>query len=175
MNNRTRTGTAVGGATGEPNVISVFGAKIQARQTALLPRLLPSKLDAEEAVQADLQRQIERRAPSGQMTTEVSAGSVTDAEFLDQGEITQAAVLQIACCEPALAESSPGGDKFFVEAVAAARRRSPGERSQLQQESRTPGRDRHRGVGRPPAHAIPPCVWVRTRRFESVTLTVLEK
>src|SRR5260370_15256093 len=48
--------------------------------------------------QADLQQQIERRAPSGQMTPEVSASSVTDAELLDQGGVTQAAVLQIACC-----------------------------------------------------------------------------
>jgi hypothetical protein len=34
--------------------------------------------------------------------------------------------------------------------------------------------DRHRGGGRPPTPATPPCVWVRTRRFESVTLTLLE-
>src|SRR5260370_11607522 len=48
--------------------------------------------------QADLQQQIERRAPSGQMTPEVSASSVTDAELLDQGGVTQAAGRQLACC-----------------------------------------------------------------------------
>jgi hypothetical protein len=35
--------------------------------------------------------------------------------------------------------------------------------------------DRHRGGGHPPTPATPPCVRVRTRRFESVTLTVLEQ
>src|ERR1700724_2982388 len=35
--------------------------------------------------------------------------------------------------------------------------------------------DRHRGGGRPPTPATPPCVRVRTRRFESVTLTLLEQ
>ncbi len=35
--------------------------------------------------------------------------------------------------------------------------------------------DRHRGGGRPPTPATPPCVRVRTRRFESVTLTFLEQ
>jgi chemotaxis protein MotA len=34
--------------------------------------------------------------------------------------------------------------------------------------------DRHRGGGHPPTPATPPCVRVRTRRFEMVTLTVLE-
>ena len=34
--------------------------------------------------------------------------------------------------------------------------------------------DRHRGGGHPPTPATPPCVRVRTRRFESVTLTILE-
>ena len=34
--------------------------------------------------------------------------------------------------------------------------------------------DRHRGGGHPPTPATPPCVRVRTRRFETVTLTVLE-
>src|ERR1022692_1969304 len=33
--------------------------------------------------------------------------------------------------------------------------------------------DRHRGGGQPPTPATPPCVRVRTRRFETVTLTVL--
>src|SRR5207244_7667154 len=31
-------------------------------------------------------------------------------------------------------------------------------------------RDRHRGGGHPPTPATPPCVRVRTRRFETVTL-----
>jgi hypothetical protein len=35
--------------------------------------------------------------------------------------------------------------------------------------------DRHRGGGHPPTPATPPCVRVRTRRFETVTLTVLEQ
>jgi DNA-binding NtrC family response regulator len=35
--------------------------------------------------------------------------------------------------------------------------------------------DRHRGDGHPPTPATPPCVRVRTRRFEMVTLTVLEQ
>jgi hypothetical protein len=35
--------------------------------------------------------------------------------------------------------------------------------------------DRHRGGGHPPTPATPPCVRVRTRRFESVTLTLLEQ
>src|SRR5437870_5590500 len=35
------------------------------------------------------------------------------------------------------------------------------------------GLDRHRSGGRPPTPATPPCVRVRTRRFELVTLTVL--
>ena len=35
--------------------------------------------------------------------------------------------------------------------------------------------DRHRGGGHPPTPATPPCVRVRTRRFESVTLTFLEQ
>ena len=47
--------------------------------------------------QADLQQQIERIAPSGEMPPQVPAGSITDAEFLDQGGIAQSAVLQIAC------------------------------------------------------------------------------
>ena len=36
-------------------------------------------------------------------------------------------------------------------------------------------RDRHRGGGHPPTPATPPCVRVRTRRFETVTLTALEQ
>ena len=36
------------------------------------------------------------------------------------------------------------------------------------------GDDRHRGGGHPPTPATPPYVRVRTRRFESVTLTFLE-
>src|ERR1017187_4356415 len=35
--------------------------------------------------------------------------------------------------------------------------------------------DRHRGGGHPPTPATPPCIRVRTRRFETVTLTVLEQ
>jgi hypothetical protein len=35
--------------------------------------------------------------------------------------------------------------------------------------------DRHRGGGHPPTPATPPCIRVRTRRFESVTLTLLEQ
>ena len=35
--------------------------------------------------------------------------------------------------------------------------------------------DRHRGGGRPPTHATPPCVRVRTRRFEKVTLTLVNQ
>src|ERR1017187_209398 len=35
--------------------------------------------------------------------------------------------------------------------------------------------DRHRGGGHPPPPATPPCVRVRTRRFETVTLTFLEQ
>jgi len=35
--------------------------------------------------------------------------------------------------------------------------------------------DRHRGGGHPPTPATPPCVRVRTRRFESVTLTLFEQ
>jgi protein-S-isoprenylcysteine O-methyltransferase Ste14 len=34
--------------------------------------------------------------------------------------------------------------------------------------------DRHRGGGHPPTPATPPCIRVRTRRFESVTLTLLK-
>ena len=34
--------------------------------------------------------------------------------------------------------------------------------------------DRHRGGDRPPTPATPPCVRVRTRRFEMVTLTFFE-
>ena len=33
--------------------------------------------------------------------------------------------------------------------------------------------DRHRGGGCPPTPATPPCVRVRTRRFEMVTLSLL--
>src|ERR1022692_3467687 len=36
-------------------------------------------------------------------------------------------------------------------------------------EPTTLGRDRHRGGGHPPTPATPPCVRVRTRRFETVT------
>jgi hypothetical protein len=35
--------------------------------------------------------------------------------------------------------------------------------------------DWHRGGGRPPTPATPPCIRVRTRRFESVTLTFLDQ
>src|SRR5262249_39443200 len=35
--------------------------------------------------------------------------------------------------------------------------------------------DRHRGGGRPPTPATPPCVRVRTRRFETFGLTLLEQ
>ena len=35
--------------------------------------------------------------------------------------------------------------------------------------------ERHRGGGHPPIPATPPCVRVRTRRFERVSLTVLEQ
>src|SRR5260370_19157349 len=35
--------------------------------------------------------------------------------------------------------------------------------------------DRHRGGGCPPTPATPPCVRVRTRRFESVTLTPINQ
>ena len=35
--------------------------------------------------------------------------------------------------------------------------------------------DRHRGGGHPPTPATPPCVRVRTRRFESVTLTLIDQ
>src|SRR5580658_950980 len=35
--------------------------------------------------------------------------------------------------------------------------------------------DRHRGGGHPPTPATPPCVRVRTRRFESVTLTAIDQ
>jgi len=35
--------------------------------------------------------------------------------------------------------------------------------------------DRHRGGGHPPTPATPPCVRVRTRRFESVTLTPIDQ
>src|SRR6202163_3239419 len=38
-----------------------------------------------------------------------------------------------------------------------------------------PSTHRHRGGGHPPTPATPPCVRVRTRRFESVTLTFLEQ
>jgi hypothetical protein len=34
--------------------------------------------------------------------------------------------------------------------------------------------DWHRGGGYPPAPATPPCIRVRTRRFELVTLTLLD-
>src|SRR5215471_16788354 len=37
------------------------------------------------------------------------------------------------------------------------------------------GLDRHRGGGHPPTPATPPCVRVRTRRFESVTLTPIDQ
>ena len=35
--------------------------------------------------------------------------------------------------------------------------------------------DRHRGGGHPPTPATPPCIRVRTRRFESVALTLVEQ
>jgi hypothetical protein len=35
--------------------------------------------------------------------------------------------------------------------------------------------DRHRGGGRQPTPATPPCIRVRTRRFKKVALTVLEQ
>src|SRR5215831_20345798 len=35
--------------------------------------------------------------------------------------------------------------------------------------------DRHRGGGRPPTPATPPCIRVRTRRFKKVALAVLEQ
>ena len=35
--------------------------------------------------------------------------------------------------------------------------------------------DRHRGGGHPPTPATPPCVRVRTRRFESVALTPIDQ
>src|SRR5690348_1684449 len=35
--------------------------------------------------------------------------------------------------------------------------------------------DRHRGGGHPPTPATPPCVRVRTRRFELVTLTPIDQ
>jgi hypothetical protein len=34
--------------------------------------------------------------------------------------------------------------------------------------------DRHRGGGHPPTPATPPCVRVRTRRFELVTLAAID-
>ena len=45
--------------------------------------------------QADIQQQIERTAPSSEMTPQSSAGSITDAEFLDQGGVVQSAMLEI--------------------------------------------------------------------------------
>jgi hypothetical protein len=35
--------------------------------------------------------------------------------------------------------------------------------------------DRHRGDGHPPTPATPPCVRVRTRRFETVTLALIDQ
>src|SRR5438874_11745214 len=46
--------------------------------------------------QADSQQQVERRAPGREMSPQVPAGRIADAEFLDQCGIVQAAVLQIA-------------------------------------------------------------------------------
>src|SRR5438552_1659604 len=37
------------------------------------------------------------------------------------------------------------------------------------------GQDRHRGGGHPPTPATPPCVRVRTRRFELVALTAIDQ
>jgi predicted nucleic acid-binding OB-fold protein len=37
------------------------------------------------------------------------------------------------------------------------------------------GFDRHRGGGHPPTPATPPCVRVRTRRFEMVTLVPIRQ
>jgi hypothetical protein len=37
------------------------------------------------------------------------------------------------------------------------------------------GQDRHRGGGHPPTPATPPCVRVRTRRFELVTLASIDQ
>jgi len=45
--------------------------------------------------QPNLQQLIERTARGSKMTAEVSAGSVTDAEFLDQRGIVQSALLQV--------------------------------------------------------------------------------
>src|ERR1039458_10455567 len=42
-------------------------------------------------------------------------------------------------------------------------------------ESTTLGRDRHRGGGHPPTPATPPCVRVRTRRLELVTLASIDQ
>jgi hypothetical protein len=47
--------------------------------------------------QSDLQQQIEITAAEGKMAPQVSAGSVTDAQFFDQGGIAQSAVFQIVC------------------------------------------------------------------------------
>src|SRR5215813_401315 len=44
-----------------------------------------------------------------------------------------------------------------------------------QREKPYPESDRHRGGGRPPTPATPPCVRVRTRRFETFGLTLLEQ
>src|ERR1700722_146567 len=46
--------------------------------------------------QSDFQQLIDRTAPGSQMPPQVSARSITDAEFLDQSGIVQSSVLQIA-------------------------------------------------------------------------------
>jgi len=52
--------------------------------------------------------------------------------------------------------------------------REPSKRSSAR--CATPTRlDRHRGGGHPPTPATPPCVRVRTRRFERVTLTTVDQ
>ncbi len=47
--------------------------------------------------QTNVEQQLQRIAESGQVATEVSAGSVTDAQLLDGGGIVQSTLLQIPC------------------------------------------------------------------------------
>ena len=46
--------------------------------------------------QAGVEQQIEWIAQAGEMAPQVSAGSITDAEFFDQGGIVQSALFQIS-------------------------------------------------------------------------------
>ena len=65
------------------------------------------------------------------------------------------------------------GDLFPDTALKTRKLYTTQRRQDTKSARSTPSSDRHRGGGHPPTPATPPCVRVRTRRFEAVTLTLL--